>query len=70
MVELRNCYDNSIIFIKADEIVSVVGSRSSYDKSVIRLKSDEKYNVMGTPHRVNELIEKDLHRNDDRLVAL
>lgn len=68
MVELRSSYDNSVLFVKADEILSIVGY--SYDKSVITLKSEEKYKVMGTPFKVNELIEKDLHRNDDRLAML
>ena len=68
MVKLNNSYDNSVFFVKADEIVLI--ERSSYDKSIVTLKSEEKYKVMGNPSEINKLVEKDLHRNDDRLTVL
>lgn len=73
MVELTSAYDDNSIYIKADDIVRVEAPKYGskyYERSVITLSSKEQCLVMETPCEVNELVEKDLNKNNDRLASL
>ena len=73
MVKLTSAYDNNSIYIKADDIVRVEAPKYSskyYERGVVTLSSKEQYLVMETPREVNELVEKDLNKNNDRLASL